>query len=143
MKSRYVFGSAWSIAIAAFLSGCGGTQSVGGAPGSLPEASAAHGAIANLVPRVSYKVLHRFDAHQRRFGGARAAFPFARLTDVNGTLYGTTGENYQPHACGTVYSITPGGATKILHHFTGPDGCNQDGEGALLNVNGTLYGTTA
>ena len=43
--------------------------------------------------------------------------------------------------CGTVFSITPSGTETILHAFTG----NPDGSAApwpLLNVNGTLYGTT-
>jgi uncharacterized repeat protein (TIGR03803 family) len=41
-----------------------------------------------------------------------------------------------------VFSITPGGSEKVLHSFNGPpDGAFP--AAALLNVKGTLYGTTA
>ena len=73
--------------------------------------------------------------------------PHAGLLNVNGTLYGTTyygGNKLCPKGfgCGTVFSITPSGAEVVLHIFAGPP---DDGGGPaadLINVNGTLYGTT-
>ena len=66
-----------------------------------------------------------------------------------GTLYGTTekggsqgcGRESNYNDCGTVFSVTTSGTESVLHTFTGPDGSNPDA--ALINVDGTLYGTTA
>jgi uncharacterized repeat protein (TIGR03803 family) len=42
--------------------------------------------------------------------------------------------------CGTVFSISKTGGHTVLYSFAGdPDGKNP---GGLINVNGTLYGTT-
>ena len=65
---------------------------------------------------------------------------------MNGTLYGTTEEGGRSgcddgRGCGTVYSLTMGSVETVLHHFAG----GSDGErplAALLDVDGTLYGTT-
>jgi len=74
--------------------------------------------------------LHRFDG----------AIPRANLTNVNGTLYGTTQEG-GVHGHGTIFSVSASGSVKLLHAFSGgTDGARP--EGALLDVNGTLYGTT-
>jgi uncharacterized repeat protein (TIGR03803 family) len=79
------------------------------------------------------------------------ANPWAGLTDVNGTLYGTTlngGAGCRPYSgesCGTVFKVTPSGAYSVIYSFdVGYDG--RDGSypyGGLLNVNGKLYGTTS
>jgi uncharacterized repeat protein (TIGR03803 family) len=81
-------------------------------------------------------------------GGLDGANPESGLIDVNGTLYGTTllGGNAStpecfPNGCGTVYTLTMRGAEKVLHIFAGgPDGANP--ESGLIDVDGTLYGTT-
>lgn len=89
------------------------------------------------------KVLHSFQ------GGSDGYDPTAGLIDVKGTLYGTTSSGVTatgPSAlcssnCGTVFSITPSGTEKALHVFN----AGNDGAGpvaALINVKGTLYGTT-
>jgi|HubBroStandDraft_4_1064222.scaffolds.fasta_scaffold00036_38 uncharacterized repeat protein (TIGR03803 family) len=89
--------------------------------------------------------------------GQDAAYPISGVIEVKGTLYGTTvgGGAYtntglcktyggSPNGtCGTVYSVNPAtGAEQVLHSFgkPGPDGANPFA--ALLNVGGTLYGTT-
>jgi uncharacterized repeat protein (TIGR03803 family) len=80
------------------------------------------------------------------FKGKDGADPGAGLLNVNGTLYGTTtgGGKYcrGSDGCGTVFSITTSGKETVLHSFggTGDSGYPKAG---LLNVNGTLYGTTA
>jgi len=85
-------------------------------------------------------VLHSFGK------GKDGANPSAGLIDVGGTLYGTTslgGARSCNHtdACGTVFSITPSGTEKMLHHFAGgTDG--SDPAAPLIDVNGVLYGTT-
>ncbi len=126
-----------SCVTAALLAGCGGSQPPIGAPGAMaqtPGSSSALTASHLDAASASYKVLYHF---------RRAAHPIAALINVNGTLYSTTygaidglgGGGY-----GTVYSITTSGAHKLLYRFGGgSDGHNPHG---LVNVNGTLYGTT-
>jgi uncharacterized repeat protein (TIGR03803 family) len=86
------------------------------------------------------RVLHRFDNATNKDGW----YPDAGLTDVGGTLYGTTLEGglYGSYGnWGTFFSMTRGGTEKILHNFgKGNDGWYPAAD--LLDVNGTLYGTT-
>jgi len=85
----------------------------------------------------SFSVLHSFT------GTPDGGFPVAAVINVDGTLYGTTGEgganNY-----GSVFAITPAGAETVIYSFkgsiTGPDGDGPDS--SLINVGGALYGTT-
>lgn len=84
-------------------------------------------------------VLHSFK------GGTDGAFPEAGLLDVQGMLYGTTAEGGAncgfSLGCGTVFSITRSGTEKVLYRFRNdPDG--EFPEAGLINVGGTLYGTT-
>ncbi|MGA2760119.1 MAG: choice-of-anchor tandem repeat GloVer-containing protein [Candidatus Cybelea sp.] len=89
------------------------------------------------------KVLYRFA------GGSDGSEPKGDLIDVSGTLYGTTVGGgtavcygHPTRGCGTVFSITTSGQEKVLYSFTG----GSDGEApqaGLINVNGTLYGTTS
>src|SRR5580700_4768037 len=79
-------------------------------------------------------ILHTFT------GGSDGANPQAALTNVNGTLYGTTYSG-GANGDGTVFAITASGTKSVLHSFAGgSDGANP--QAALTNVNGTLYGTT-
>jgi uncharacterized repeat protein (TIGR03803 family) len=93
------------------------------------------------------KVLHSFDDPYTtpEKGGAT---PKAGLIYLKGMLYGTTsqggavvcgGDGYY---CGTVFAISTGGKFKVLYSFgrKGPDG--ESPVAALLDLNGTLYGTT-
>lgn len=82
-----------------------------------------------------------------RFTGADGESPAASLIDVDGTLYGTTQQgghgcsDRAERGCGTVFSITTSGKLTVLHRFMDPP----DGDfpqASLINVNGTLYGTT-
>jgi uncharacterized repeat protein (TIGR03803 family) len=69
--------------------------------------------------------------------------PYAGRIDVGGTLYGTTTQGGSERLDqGTVFSVNPKtGAEKIVHAFTGgSDGAHPYGN--LLDVAGTLYGTT-
>jgi uncharacterized repeat protein (TIGR03803 family) len=98
------------------------------------------GTVYRITLSGTERVLYRFK------GGEDGASPLARLIVRNGTLYGTTfdrGECGQGDGgCGTVFSITPSGQETVLHEFAGsPDG--RKPEARLLNVNGTLYGTTS
>jgi uncharacterized repeat protein (TIGR03803 family) len=115
-----------------------GTTSAGGGSGC------AYGAGCGTVFKISSSgkesVLHSFT------GTPDGAEPFAGLTNVNGTLYGTTsqgGQNCDPNVagCGTVFKISSSGTETVLHRFTGtPDG--EWPAAGLTKLNGTLYGTT-
>jgi uncharacterized repeat protein (TIGR03803 family) len=84
-------------------------------------------------------------------GGSDGSSPWAKLVDVNGTLYGVTaGGGSGPgcriiysSGCGTLFSITPEGVEKVLHVFgvVATDGTVPMAR--MLNVGGTLYGTTS
>ena len=79
-------------------------------------------------------------------GGSDGQRPLARVIEVKGTLYGTTSEGGGGTACedgcGTVYSITPAGAESVLYSFAGvSDGSSP--QASLIDIKGTLYGTTA
>lgn len=95
-----------------------------------------------IAPSGAETVLHSFG------GSGDGANPLAGLVNVNGTLYGTTLRgggngcyNNSGNGCGTIFSITPSGTETVIYSFKGfPDGALP--AAGLLNVNGTLYGTT-
>ena len=92
------------------------------------------GTVFSITQTGTEKVLYSFT-----FSGTGGAAPVAALTNVNGTLYGTTGAGAKGY--GTVFSITTDGTFKPLHEFgNGHDGKNP--QAALLSVKNTLYGTT-
>ena len=109
-----------------------GVTIVGGAHGS--------GTVFSVAPSGTETVLYSF-------GGTSSdgTKPNGSLLYTGGVFYGTTssggGSSACTNGCGTVFSITPGGTETVLHAFTG----GTDGAGpqaALIDVGGTLYGTT-
>ena len=70
------------------------------------------------------------------------AAPYAGLINVNGTLYGTTDDG-GANGDGTVFAITPSGKETVLHSFKGGSADGEYPNAGLINVNGTLYGTTS
>lgn len=81
------------------------------------------------------------------FKGSDGAHPVARLLDVGGTLYGTTGYGGASAncaaGCGTVFSLNPKtGTEQVLYSFrSNPDGALP--LAGLIDVGGMLYGTTS
>jgi uncharacterized repeat protein (TIGR03803 family) len=114
-----------------------GTTSLGGANcGS----SGGCGTVFAITPSGAETVLYTFG------GGTDGRYPVAGLINVKGKLYGTTflgGANCGTRGgCGTVFAVTPSGAEAVLHSFAGgSDGANP--HAGLINVKGTLYGTTS
>jgi uncharacterized repeat protein (TIGR03803 family) len=98
------------------------------------------GTVYKVTTSGTETVLHSFQ------GGSDGNSPFAALTNVNGILYGTTefggGTGCGGRGCGTVFSITKSGKETVVYQFQGGTGDGEYPEASLLNVNGTLYGTT-
>jgi uncharacterized repeat protein (TIGR03803 family) len=111
-----------------------GTTAAGGTSGK--------GTVFSITPSGSEKVIYNFA------GGNDGASPYAGLVELNGTLYGTTlagghpNRCVRPLGCGTVFSITAGGKESVLHRFLGGSNDGARPTAPLVNVNGTLYGTT-
>jgi len=107
-----------------------GTTRSGGANGG--------GTVFSITPSGTETVLHSFG------GSGDGADPSAGLINVNGTLYGTTiyaGANPStPY--GTVFSITTSGTETVVYSFKGGSGDGAYPDAGLLDVKGTLYGTT-
>src|SRR5579871_597062 len=103
-----------------------GTTDVDGANGM--------GTIFKTTTSGAEKVLYAFKG-----GSSDGANPEAGLTDVKGTLFGTTFGGGSKND-GTVFKVTTAGTEKMLYAFKGRDGKNP--ASALLAVNGSLYGTT-
>jgi uncharacterized repeat protein (TIGR03803 family) len=110
-----------------------GTTNIGGASGD--------GTVFSLDPTTGAEtVLHSFGS------GTDGQQPYGGLIDVNGTLYGTTftggANDCSGRGCGTVYALDPSsGAETVLYSFgSEPDGAQP--YDSLLDMNGTLYGTT-
>ena len=91
------------------------------------------GTVFKIMPDGSEHVIYKFKA------GNDGAHPYAGLTGVNGTLYGTT---YQggTGGNGTVFKVSTSGTEKVLYSFkAGDDG--QYPYGRLIADGGQLYGT--
>lgn len=93
------------------------------------------GTVFSLTASGREKVIHAFT------GGTDGANPYASLLDVGGTLYGTT--YFGGKTWGTVFSVTKAGVEKVVYAFKGPALGDAGFPAAnLINVRGTLYGTT-
>jgi uncharacterized repeat protein (TIGR03803 family) len=116
-----------------------GTTNFGGAGNS----STGYGTIFSITPAGTETVMYAFK------GGRDGAGPQAGLINVGGTLYGTTvnGGHVGSSApctsgCGTVFAFNPTTHVEtVIYAFKpGIDGANPEAE--LINIGGTLYGTT-
>lgn len=99
------------------------------------------GTVFSVDPRTHKEtVVYAFQGADNNGDGA---WPEAGLISVNGTLYGTT---YYGGNAGSVFSVNPTtGAEKVLYSFcTGGYPCDDGANpvAGLVNVKGTLYGTT-
>lgn len=99
------------------------------------------GTVFRITPVGKEEVLYSFT------GGADGGSPqLARLLNVDGYLYGTTGAGGSSTACGggcgTVFKLAPDGTQTVLHSFNSvPDGRYPLG-GLIRDSEGNLYGTT-
>lgn len=110
-----------------------GTAKFGGAEPRLA------GTVFSVTPGGDFRVLHQFH-------GADGANPYAGLTYVDGTLYGTTAGGGGPSNGGVVFAID--GAThaeRTVHAFRAHDSGAIDGRlpyGGVTAYGGRLYGAT-
>jgi uncharacterized repeat protein (TIGR03803 family) len=98
------------------------------------------GTVYSISTTGTEKVRHSFKY------GSGGAGPVGSLIDVKGVLYGTTsygGSGCGSSGCGTVYSMSTTGVEKVLYRFKGGSAGADDPNGGLIDINGTLYGTTA
>ncbi|MGC1380064.1 MAG: choice-of-anchor tandem repeat GloVer-containing protein [Candidatus Baltobacteraceae bacterium] len=100
------------------------------------------GTVYSITTSGKERVLYSFQ------GGSDGLGPSAGLIDVNGTLYGVTAFGGGPPSsgcalgCGTAFSVSTSGKHKVLYRFAGgSDAARPDT--SLVELNGTLYGTTA
>jgi uncharacterized repeat protein (TIGR03803 family) len=115
-----------------------GTLSSGGAHG--------RGTVYSITTSGTVNVVYSFGSP----GSTDGWYPSASLIDMHGTLYGTTLAggvkgcfSTNGGGCGTVFSVTTGGKEQLLHTFGGSSSDGYYPSSNLINVNGTLYGTTA
>ena len=110
----------------------GTTSSGGTGPG---------GTIFKISTSGREKVLHSFTLY------LDGAVPVANLLDVKGSLYGTTqsgiGSGGENTGFGTVFTTSTTGTESVLYNFPNGASDGADPAAGLINVNGTLYGTTA
>jgi uncharacterized repeat protein (TIGR03803 family) len=97
------------------------------------------GTVFSITSSGTVRVLHSFGSKHHPHDGTQ---PAGALLSVNGTLYGVTYAG-GTSGYGTVFSVTRSGKETVLHSFAGApyDGANP--QAGLIDVNGTLYGTTA
>ena len=97
------------------------------------------GTVFTISRSGSESVLHSFNPSK-----GEGSTPVAPLLEVSGTLYGTTaygGPNCGSVGCGTVFTMTSSGSQTVLYSFKGSSGMTPSAP--LVNLGGTLYGTTA
>ena len=93
------------------------------------------GTVFSVTPSGTETVMHSFQ------GGSDGLYPVASLINVDGALYGTTYAGGGGAGFGTVFKITKTGLESVLYSFpAGMDG--YDPAAGLINVGGSLYGTT-
>jgi uncharacterized repeat protein (TIGR03803 family) len=116
-----------------------GTAAGGGEGVHVCADSRGCGVVFELAPSSSgytEKVLYFFK------GGAGSGEPLGGVTEVKGTLYGTTWWGGLACSCGAVFKISLSGKERTLYRFKGgTDGARP--VAGLININGTLYGTTS
>ena len=110
--------------------------------GTTRDGGAKGGGTVFAIGLAGETVLHSFAG-----GSADGSNPTAGLIKIKGTLYGVT-ENgggsgcMGGEGCGTFFSITPSGTETVLYSFKGGSGDGGNPAGSLIDVKGTLYGTT-
>lgn len=97
------------------------------------------GTVYSVTTAGAEKVLHNFSY---TLGGENPAWGVVK---VDGTLYGVAGGG--KYGYGVVYGVSASGTAKVLHRFTSRPASHhydgQDPSSGLIDIGGTLYGTTS
>lgn len=121
-----------SAGAAALLAGCGGSP--------LPMSASGAMAQANSMTPSSYRVLYNFA------GSPDGRNPLASLIVMKDVLYGTTARGgksaREAFQDGTVFTISTTGTERLLHSFGLPLTHGKQPVAGLVDMGGTLYGTT-
>jgi uncharacterized repeat protein (TIGR03803 family) len=100
-------------------------------------APAGCGTVYKVTPSGNETVIYSFK------GGTDGSGPVAGLVDVDGTLYGTTSQGGNGHACcGTLFAVSTSGQERVLYRFKGGERDGEEPLGGLIEIDGMLYGTT-
>ena len=88
-----------------------------------------------------FSVVYTFQALDGSGNNADGWSPRAILLAKNGTIYGVSlyGGAYGK---GTLFSVTPRGQEKTLHHLRPAEGDGEGGQSLIRGTDGKLYGTT-
>lgn len=103
------------------------------------------GTVFNISAAGTLTTLYSFCALENCTDGTSPQAGLVQATD--GNFYGTTyqGGTYRScpgqQGCGTVFTVTPGGALTTLHSFNGTDGWDPVA-GLVQATDGNFYGTT-
>ena len=108
-----------------------GTTVVGGGAGC--EFNYGCGTVFKISTGGAERVLYGFK------NDPDGSYPYAGLTDVKGTLYGTTSRG-GAQSDGTVFKISTSGTSQTIYTFKGSNGLGPVGN--LTELNGVLYSTT-
>lgn len=116
-----------------------GTTSIGGSTEGSECARFGCGVVFRIGKSGSERVLYRFK------GGSDGASPESGLTELGGSLYGTTTFGGGGCGCGAVFKISTTGAERAIYGFKGykeGDGENPEYNETPLAYKGALYGLT-
>ena len=116
-----------------------GTTDQGGSGTNCTDGAFGCGTIFSVTQAGSETTLYSFP------GGSSLFYPLAGLTNIKNVLYGTASgggiNGCSGIGCGGVFSVTAKGKEKIVYNFVNlADGLSPAAD--LINVGGTLYGTT-
>jgi uncharacterized repeat protein (TIGR03803 family) len=141
--SRYAFSVC---AVGLLLAACGQQREV------LPSQAAALSVFSRPPSQHGYRIVYKFQGNI--YAQQDGLFPESNLIAVKDNLYGTTAQggllnDYSAcgdirffSGCGTVFELNASGTESVLYRFAG----GSDGffpTAGLLNIDGTLYGTTS
>ena len=119
------------------LAGCGGVSGTPMSPSPAgPSMALRMTTLERSHVRPAYGVIYSFKGFPKNDGGN----PYSGLTNVNGTLYGTT-EIGGTKNVGTVFAISTAGSETVLGSFAGSRG-GADPKADLAYISGKFYGTT-
>jgi len=94
------------------------------------------GTVYKMTTSGTETVIHNFAG-----GTGDGSVPLAGLANIGSTLYGVTDLGGTDNL-GVVFKITSSGKESVIHSFTGGSDGEHPGYGGLVDIKGTLYGTT-